>query len=611
MRWRLLPFLLCCATVSVAEPSRAQVPNPIAAVRADRWAEAQAAVAGLADPVAAKLVRYYRMLAPNAATLTEIADFIQSSPDWPGQAQLERRRQEALLTEPDPAVVAMQCNTPRPTMPRALLRCAEVLPATEAAEFARQAWVTGLEDPSAETAFLQRWGSVPTPDDEWARYQQLSWRTPAAAARQATRLDARHRATLPAAQVLAQAKALRTTENYAGAVALWQTVAPADPDHASTLWNERQALIRALLRQKDDRNAYALAAAHGQTSGEPLADAEFLAGFIALRRLNQPADALTHFKALAAASPAAITQGRAHYWIGRTLAAMGRDPKPDYEQAAAWTTTFYGQLAAIALGDDAAALHRRVNALRDPAWTRDVAMNFTGHEVVRAASWLVAWGEPARARIFLVRMDELAPNPAERALAAELGLKLGVPDAAVFVARRMGRDGIALPVAGWPIPVDPPGAPDKAAALAIMRQESSFDIAAVSPSGARGLMQLMPPTARAVGKQLGVPVNVPALTADAAQNMLLGTSYLKEMQDRFGGSLPLAAAAYNAGPHRVDQWLGENGDPRDNAVPMLDWLELIPYAETRNYVQRVMENVVVYRARTGSAAPSLLAQWTR
>ena len=608
MRQRLLPFLLCCATVWGVVPSRAQVPNPVAAIRADRWAEADAAVAGLADPVAAKLVRYYRMLAPNAARLSEIADFIQSSPDWPAQAQLERRRQEALLAEPDPAIVAGQCNAPRPTMPRALLRCADVL---SDADFARQAWIAGLDDVAAETAFLQRWGSVPTPDDEWARYVQLSWRSPTAASRQAARLDARHAAMTPPAQMLARAKALRTAEDYTGATGLWQSAAQPDPDHANAFWTERQALIRALLRQKDDRNAYALTKGHGQTGGEPLADAEFLAGFIALRRLNQPADALTHFKALAATSPAAITQGRAHYWIGRTLAAMGRDPKPDYEQAAAWTTTFYGQLAAIALGDDPAALHRRVNALRDPSWTHDVAMGFTGHEVVRAASWLVAWGEPARARIFLVRMDELAPNPAERALAAELGLKLGVPDAAVFVARRMGRDGIALPVAGWPIPVDPPGAPDKAAALAIMRQESSFDIAAVSPSGARGLMQLMPPTARAVGKQLGVPVNVPALTADAAQNMLLGTSYLREMQDRFGGSLPLAAAAYNAGPHRVDQWLGENGDPRGGAVAMLDWLELIPFAETRNYVQRVMENVVVYRARTGSAAPSLLAQWTR
>ena len=610
LRSILASLVLVCAGTT----ARANTLNPMPAVKADRWTEAEATAAALADPVAAKIVRYYRLIARNAASASEIAAFVAANPDWPGQSLLERRRQEALANESDPVVLQSLCTAPIPTMAAALQHCADGL---SSVDLARRAWIAGIVAPASETAFLARWGSDLTPDDQWARYQALRWTDPAAAQRQLDRLDTRLRAAADTnpAEAFARAKAMRVASDFVGAAAWWKqngtAVQQAAPDRLRSFWNERSTLIRALLKVGQDRDAYDLAKAHGQTDSEFATDAEFLAGFVALRRLKQPAVALVHFRTLAALSPAAITQGRAHYWIGRTLAAMGQDPAPAYRLAAAWATTFYGQLAAVALGDDAAALNARIAAMRDPSWTRDTALAFTGHEVVRAASWLVAWGDPGRARVFLLRMDELAPTPAERALNADLALKLGMPDAAVFVARRMGRDGIALPQAGWPAPFQPPPAPDEAAALGIMRQESSFDVGAVSPSGARGLMQLMPFTAKDVAKKLGVPVSIPSLTVDPKQNMQLGTAYLREVLDRFGGALPLAAAAYNAGPHRVDQWLAENGDPRTDAVPMTDWLELIPFAETRNYVQRVMENVTIYRAQTGSAMPALLAQWAR
>ena len=231
---------------------------------------------------------------------------------------------------------------------------------------------------------------------------------------------------------------------------------------------------------------------------------------------------------------------------------------------------------------------------------------------MRAAAWLIAWGDPQHARGFLVRMDELAPIAAERALIAAFAIDAGMPDGAVFVARRMGRDGIALPHLGWPAPYSPGIPPDPAFSLGIMRQESSFDIAAVSPSGARGLMQLMPPTATAVAKELGIPAAVPRLTVNASYNMQLGTAYLHDMLTRFDSCLPLAAAAYNAGPHRVAQWLEQNGDPRTGPIDMVDWIELIPAAETRNYVQRVSENVAMYRAQRNDPSPVLRnTPWTR
>ena len=386
----------------------------------------------------------------------------------------------------------------------------------------------------------------------------------------------------------------------------------APMDDAAAFWTERNLLARRLLRDGDAAGAYALADQHGRIAPDQMLDAEFLAGFIALRRLNDPAAATRHFTALAELSKAAITQGRAHYWLGRAAAAAGGDPKPEYQRAAAWPTTFYGQLAALALGDDAAALARRINALHDPAYTRDQVLAFTDREVVRAAAMLVAWNDPHRARAVpaadgrtCARSCRPHPDGAVRAA-------VGLPDTAVFVARRMGRDGLALPEAGWPIAAEPPDGPvDASVALGLIRQESSFDIGAVSPSGARGLMQLMPFTAQAVAKQIGTATSLPTLTSDPAHNMRLGTAYLREMLDRFDNSLPLAVAAYNAGPHRVDQWLAENGDPRVGPIDMLDWIELIPINETRNYVQRVLENVVIYRARRGETTPTLLAQWTK
>jgi soluble lytic murein transglycosylase len=630
-----------------ATPALAQSGDPAAAIRADRWSDAQLAAAAYADPVATKLVTYFRLLAPGAATADEISDFMAQNPDWPSQALLERRRQEAIAAEPDQATVLAQCERNSLTLPQAMLRCAEAQANAgnnaQAAEEARYAWLAGITDAAAETAFLRRWSGAVGPEDQWARFQRLAWHDTTAAARQVPRLDAAYRAqaearlalqrdasnaesllaALPAAarddpaMVLDHARSLRHADRTADALALWQragepTQRNAPMDELAAFWSERNLLARRLLRDGNAAGAYSLAANHGQITPEQVLDAEFLAGFIALRRLNDPGAATRHFSTLVGLSKAAITQGRAHYWLGRATAAIGKDPRPDYERAAAWPTTFYGQLAALALGDDAAALGRRITALHDPPYTREQVLAFTDREVVRAAAMLVAWNDPHRARTFLLRMDELAPDPADRTLTARLALRLGLPDTAVFVARRMGRDGLVLPEAGWPIAAEPPAEPvDPSVALGLIRQESSFDIGAVSPSGARGLMQLMPFTAQAVAKQVGVATSLVSLTNDPSHNMRLGTAYLQEMLDRFGNSLPLAVAAYNAGPHRVDEWLPENGDPRVGPVDMLDWIELIPINETRNYVQRVLENVVIYRARRGENTATLLAQWTQ
>jgi soluble lytic murein transglycosylase len=518
----------------------------------------------------------------------------------------------------------------------ALLRCAEALAdlgrGKEAAAIAREAWVSAISDPATESAFISRFPNLISQDDQWARFQRLAWGDPAAAQRQIARLDPAHAAlaqarlglkanlvepTPPPAEdpgaMLDLARVYRKLGQDQAAVALWLSAGAAAqkaaPDHLPAFWMERQYLAHQLLRDGDPQGAYDVVVAHGQTEPAFIAEAEFLAGFIALRRLNNPLDATRHFDALAAASHAVLTQSRAWYWLGRAQLAMGHDPIKDYLNAATWPTTFYGQIAHRAAGRTDAALvaKLRVGATPAPGLENTPATS----ELARAAVQLISWGDPRRARPFLLRMDELAHTPVARIAVANYAASLALPDVTVIIVRRLGRDGIMPPLQGWPVAVEPPPTPEPAVSLAIMRQESNFDIGSISPSGARGLMQLMPATARLVAHRLGEPTSTDLLTTDPEHNMRMGTAYLQELLTRFGDDVPLAAAAYNAGPNRVSQWLAETGDPRVGNQSMIDWIEMIPYNETRNYVQRVLENVVVYQARLYGTLPPTMAQWTR
>ncbi len=637
-----LPGLLAAALLMSA-PARAQ--TIMADIRADRWAEAAQAAAADPDPVAAKLVTFYRLLAPGQAGAAEIDRFIADSPDWPLQGTLARRRDEALASEPDDAAAAAICAADTIRDPRALARCAAADAATgkppEAA--ARAAWTAMPPDPAEETAFLARWGSFIGATDQWRRFERLAWAGGGGGDRQVARLAAADQpraaawlallhddphaeallARLPPVEqatpgiMLAHARYLRRADHDADALALWLAAGTAAEQAApaaerTAFWNERNLLARHRLRDGDPAGAYALAAGHAQTASEEVADAEFLAGFIALRKLDDRARARPHFARLAVLSKAVITQARAHYWLARA-AADEAEAKREYAIAAGYPSAFYGQLAALALGDGPAGLAHRITTLRDPGWTPAQALAFAGRELARASAYLVGWGERGRAQAFLLRLSDIVPDPVDRSIAARLAGGFGMPETAVAIARRAGRDGVILLDAGWPRAAALPPAPgvEPALALAIIRQESSFDPATVSPAGALGLMQLLPGTARQVAQQIGFRRPLPSLIADPGANMRLGTAYLHGLMMQFDDCTPLAVAAYNAGPNRVQEWLTENGDPRQAGMDMIDWIELIPYGETRNYVQRVIENEAIYRARDGELRAYPLAQWLR
>jgi soluble lytic murein transglycosylase len=335
---------------------------------------------------------------------------------------------------------------------------------------------------------------------------------------------------------------------------------------------------------------------HGQTKGVAFAEAEFLAGWIALRRLKKTADALTHFQTLYDGAPTDVARSRGAYWLGRAHETAGhsKEAMDWFGRAAAFGHTFYGQLAARRLPGGTWQMPS------DPTPTPAEQETLAGRELVAAARYIGQAGEPDRTRPFLRRLARQVTTPGETRLLAELAAELKRPDVALAVARRASDSGVILFDALFPVvEIGATGSVERALALALTRQESEFNAAAVSSSGALGLMQLLPATAREVAGKLSLPFVQDKLTSDPAYNVTLGSQYLAQMLKRFGGSYEIALAAYNAGPTRVARWLDSTGDPRGGKVDMVDWIEMIPLRETRNYVQRIMENLQVYRARFG------------
>ena len=636
MTHRLVRFAVL---FGVAVGGAAAAPPPatpmLAALRSGDWAAADGFASQTADPrLAAELVRFVRLLRPGQARADEIAVFLASHPAWPDRAVLIKRMGEAVMEDPDDAAVLPVCTSQHfAASPQA--RCAAAFDSAgrhaEAAEAARLAWEGGITDPAEENAFRARWSAVLTSATEWRRFGALVTTNDAAAAREVMRLDADHRqaalarlawkhddadalsrlALVPEALrgdpalVLENARSLRRTGALPAAVALWraagaaaETAVPAEA--RGPFWAERDALSRKLLLAGGSDRDAAFLADDALVAGDQAVDALFLGGWIALRRLHDTPGAVAQFTALADRSHSAITQGRAHYWLAQALKVQGHDKEAGEQLAIAarWPTSFYGQAAARALGDATAGQH----GLADPVWTSPQALAFAGQAFARAAEMLGDWGDGLRAKDFLIRLAEVAPDDAARSWEAHVALRLGLPDVAVQIARLMGRAGAMLPDAGWPMPaVVPEALPagERPLVLAIMRQESNFNASVVSHAGAQGLMQVMPATARTLA---GGHDDL----FDPAANVRIGSAYLQQLQTAFPGNSAAAIAAYNAGPNRVRAWLA-GGDPEGSQAGDIDWIELIPFSETRNYVERVLEGETIYAAKVAAGGKPLSA----
>jgi soluble lytic murein transglycosylase len=378
----------------------------------------------------------------------------------------------------------------------------------------------------------------------------------------------------------------------------------ANPEQGDRIWDERRRLVLAALRASDSKAAYAAAADSGLKTGADAADAEFDAGWIALTKLNDPKAAGEHFAALERIGTSPITRGRALYWQGRAAAALGNKAARDdfYARAAQYNTTFYGMLAAEKLG-------QRLVLPPDPVITPAAKAAFEGREPVQATRLLFDYGQRELFRAFVLNLDDTLPTREDEAQLVDLARNYGEMDTSMRAARAAAQRGFILAQRAYPVRDLPEsgGAAEPALVLGITRQESGFDPNVRSGAGARGMMQLMPSTAAILARRIGVSYS-PGRLDEPDYNMRLGANYLGQLVTQFSGSYVMATAGYNAGPGRPTQWATFCGDPRGGATDPVDYIECIPFSETRNYVMRVMENMQVYRARlNGGSAPITLS----
>jgi soluble lytic murein transglycosylase len=379
--------------------------------------------------------------------------------------------------------------------------------------------------------------------------------------------------------------------------------APRDPAlvvDGDAWWVERRLIARKLIDAGDPATAYRMCAEHSAASAEMRIEAEFHAGWIALRFLHSPTEAAPHFATVAsiAAMPASIA--RAAYWQGRTAQALGdaAAAQAGYQQAAAYATTYYGQLAR-------AKLNLTDLPLRE---TKRIAIGDERDLAIRVAEFLYAIGEndlalplvtdAARALTDVSQMAALG-KVVENGHDARAALILGK----IATQRGYPLDDFAFPTFGIPYYQPVANSADQSIVYAIARQESAFAQTATSTAGAKGLMQLMPDTARRTAQHAGIALDMSKLNTDGSLNAKIGAAHLGELLSEMRGSYVLTFAAYNAGGKRVKEWMNTHGDPRRNDVDPVDWIELIPITETRDYVQRIIENMQVYRTRFGQSFP--------
>jgi soluble lytic murein transglycosylase len=636
MQWRALSIALVVFALLwsgtgeagvLSDGDRAAYRAAFDAIRSGDWSGAYKDAAEARDPLLQKVVRYLDLVrADSGARFDDYTQFLTQNPNWPSQTLLRQRAEDVSATATDSVAQAWFDRYP-PTTPFGKLRQADIWlahgDATRAAELVRQVWIDSDLNAFEEKIVLQKYAGYLRPGDDWARLDRLLWDGKEEQARRIiTMVDNEHRKEADARMALATGapKAekllrevpaallndpgllyermhwLRRQERYDEAIGILEH-APKDLVHPEAWYRERDSLARRALQNGDISLAYRLASQHGLTTGPSFEDGEFLSGWISLRYLHDPQTAYTHFQHIYGDATRPISLTRGAYWAGRAAEELKyRELAANwYTSAAQYLTTYYGQLAASLIGADG----KRAN-VEDPRPSAAEVSTFESQELSRITRALGEADAADFAKPFIIRMTEVAKSPAEYALIAHLAQDVVRPDLAVIVARRASFAGVTLLDLGYPLAELPPGsAVEPPLVLAITRQESGFDPTAVSPAGARGMMQLMPATARTMAKNLQLAYSQQRLLTDAGYNITLGRQYLSDMLDNFGGSYVLAIAAYNAGPARVNQWLRAQGDPRAPEVDAIDWVEAIPINETRNYVQRVLENLQIYRMRLG------------
>ena len=589
----------------------------------------------LNDPLARKIVSWYVLFQGGFGTEFEaINEFIRRNPDWPRSTRLMSRAEEALDTYANADFIIDWFGTREPItelgfekLAGALLRAGRT---KEGIALVRRAWFDG------DFSFYKKFRKYLTLADNRLRADRLLWDGKYwPSQRMIYRVDAKYAKLIQARSSLRHMRGnvdylvsqvpknlqndpgliyerlrWRRKKGLDSALNLFHGL-PEGVPYPYRWWDERAIIARDLLQKGHISEAYRIAAQHGLTPEHAAdhAEAEWFSGWIALRFLNEPKVALAHFKRMYDGVSFPVSLSRGAYWAGRAAKALKAEKaaKDWYTTAAQHPTTYYGQLAA--------AIVTPGKALKLPPDTgagAEMRKRFDSNELVRAVRMLAGAGENDRLYSLITHIATLNNDPSWLALTARLARLSGRPDLAIRVAKQAAQNHKRFVSGGYPELVPPrmpsrinAAKPETSLVLALVRQESEYDSAAISHAGARGLMQLMPATAKVVAKQAGLRYSKQKLITDPDYNLTLGQAYIADLIKDYDGYLPLAIASYNAGPHRVRQWIRENGDPRQPDVDAIDWIELIPFKETRNYVQRVLENVQVYRRKLADTEVAL------
>lgn len=608
-------------------------------LRKEKPADATQAEATISDPVARKLAEWLILRSDdNGAPAERYRAFLNENPSWPSQTFLRRRGESALWDDKrDDATVLAFFGNDQPLSAKGKFMLARVYLARgdrkNAERLVRDAWRGDSMSSDTEEAALDQFGSLLNGGDFKARMDMLLYAGDNAESgmRAAKRLGANYVALAKARiavnkktsnakalldtvpkdlqgdplYIFSRAQWLRREEKFPEAAAIMQT-APRDAArlvNADEWWIERRLLARKLMDIGDNRTAYTIA----RDAALPAKDIykteqEFTAGWIALRFLDDPNLAAQHFARIGVDSVNPTALARAGYWQGRAAEAAGRaqEARSAYESAAAQSTSYYGQLAR-------AKLKLPQIALNDTPGRTRMGDRL---EVTRAVELLYALDERDIAIPIFSEMGDRADMDALLAL-CEVAQRNDDARAMLIVGkaalnRGMPFDFYAYPVSGIPPYKDIGPEVEKAIVFAIARQESAFNPTVVSPANAYGLMQVTPAAAKYVTKKYGATYDLTRLKTDPSYNATLGAAELGGLIEDYRGSYILTFAGYNAGRGSVRKWLERYGDPRDPKVDAVDWVEQIPFAETRNYVQRIMENVQVYRARFGGSSKLMI-----
>lgn len=588
--------------------------------------------AAMTEPAARALMDWLAIRSGAAVGFDRVVDFLRDNPDWPATAALRRRAEETLLSNRKPAaLVRAFFSTTKPATASGKLALALAFKGDgldrDAADLVRDAWRNDTFGREFETKLLESFPGVLTQADHRFRMERFlfkeNWPSATRAAAFAgkdyltlvkARMTVDERSDKAGAALDAVPAALRSDTSYIfsraqflrhkdKAVEAANAIEGVASDRATLVdgdqwWVERRMIARKLLDQGDPKAAYAIARSHGADSSAQKIEAEFHAGWIALRFLDEPQTAARHFAEAARIAETPISVARAAYWQGRAAEAAGggEEARQHYEKAAQHAITYYGQLARARLGYTNLPL--RVASEADV----EARAAFDRSTPVQAIRLLYAAGATNLAMPLCADLAQRLTDPAQLDALGELAVANRDPRSLLVIGKTAVQRGLPLDLHAYPtigIPAfEPIGSRvEKAMVYAIARQESAFDPKAQSGVGARGLMQLMPATAKRTAQRFGVDFDVDKLVDDPAYNAKLGSAHLGELMDDWKGSFVLTFASYNAGGGNVKKWIDAYGDPRKPDIDPVDWVERIPFSETRNYVQRVMENLQVYRRR--------------